>query len=175
MKSEKPRRVGASSPTSTHNLTSMARQERVLQLRMAGLDFATIAKEVGYGDKSGAHHALTAAMKAAHGRIDKQAEEYRQLLLLRLERLVRAHWMLAMGQPERGQPGQLGYQPAMPPSLKAADRILKTIDREMALVGLTRGGAAQPTTPEELAAKIREALGGIEAAFEPPGEDDDDA
>jgi hypothetical protein len=65
----------------------VARQLKCLELRLAGDDFETIAKKLHYADKSGPFHAVQAALKAT---LAETAGEYRQVLLLRLDRLLRS-------------------------------------------------------------------------------------
>lgn len=60
---------------------------KCLELRTAGKGFAEIAKQLGYADASGPFHAVQAALKAT---LAEAAAEYRQVLLLRLDRLLLA-------------------------------------------------------------------------------------
>ena len=103
------------------------RRLRALELRMRGLTYAEIAREVGYASGSGAHKAVRAALEAE---ALMTASEVRDLLVLRLETLLQGIWDAAC----RGD-------------LQAIDRVLRILDREAKLLGLDL--PPQPENPPE--------------------------
>ncbi len=103
------------------------RRLRALELRMRGLTYAEIAREVGYASGSGAHKAVRAALEAE---ALMTASEVRDLLVLRLETLLQGIWDAAC----RGE-------------FQAIDRVLRILDREAKLLGLDL--PPQPENPPE--------------------------
>ena len=71
----------------------LERERKVLELRQAGVDFATIAEQVGYTHKGSAKRAYDRALARVHY---PSAMEARELELTRLDRLQRAHWVKAL-------------------------------------------------------------------------------
>lgn len=78
-------------------MTDMAlaafRKARSVELRLAGLEYADIAREVGYSNKGTAWRAVNTALRE---RVDSSVEEYRQTELARLDALQSACWDKAM-------------------------------------------------------------------------------
>ena len=108
------------------------RRRRALELRMKGLTFSEIARQVGCASRSGAYEAVRAALDLDAGVAN---DEFRKLHLARLEALLQAVWDTAAR-------GKLG----------AIDRALKVLDREAKLSGLDL--LRQPEErPEELPVK----------------------
>lgn len=97
-------------------ISAVAKQRRVLELRMAGAPFSRIAREVGYASLSGAHKAFQTALKAT---IQQPADEVRRLEVERLDALLGALWDLALGG-----------------NLQAIDRVLAVMQRRAAYLGL---------------------------------------
>jgi hypothetical protein len=94
-----------------------------MRLREAGVSYDKIAEAVGYRDRSGAHKAVMAGLKAEP---QESATNLRHLELIRLDKLMFQLWPLATGKP---------------PDQPAIDRILKIMQRRAALTGLDKTGA----------------------------------
>ena len=157
------RLTGNLSPTHPRRLEALQRDQQVLQLRLAGLTYNEIARQLNYGSPMGPQIALKRAMNRALGDQKHLAEEYRSVLLLRLERLHRAYWVAAVGAPEVGRPGDANYRPAQAADAKAADRILKIIASTMSLLGLEPPKGQTPIVdPQEVARDIQSALDEIQ-------------
>lgn len=95
------------------------RRRQALELRKAGVDFRTIADRLGYEGPSGAHKAVTTALKALTA---EPAEELRTLELERLDAMLRSLWVRATN--------------AKGADLGAIDRVLKIMERRAKLAGL---------------------------------------
>ncbi len=108
------------------------RRRRALELRMKGLTFADIARQVGYASPSGAYEAVK---KALASEAFDEAAEFRKLHIARLETLLAGIWNLA-------REGKLG----------AVDRVLNLLEREARLLGLDLPPQPQEP-PEELPMK----------------------
>lgn len=75
----------------------LAIERRVLELRRAGVDYRTIAQQVGYANPSSAKRAVDRALARA---VTPVADEVRILEADRLDRLQLAHWRNALnGEP----------------------------------------------------------------------------
>ncbi len=109
------------------------RRRRALKLRMKGLTYSDIARQVGYASPSGAYEAVR---KALDYEAYETAAEYRKLHVARLEALLAGIWNLA-------REGKLG----------AVDRVLNLLEREARLLGLDLPTQPQQP-PEELPAKV---------------------
>jgi hypothetical protein len=92
------------------------RKARAVELRLAGLEYEDIAKQVGYTNKGTAWRTVT---KALRERVDDAVEELRALEMARLDALQAALWDQAMAGDTR-----------------SADAILRIIDRRVRLLGL---------------------------------------
>ena len=103
------------------------RRRRALKLRMKGLTYSDIARQVGYASPSGAYEAVRAALESDGG---AAADEIRKLHMARLETLLEAIWDAAC----RGE-------------LQAIDRVLRVLDRQAKLLGLDL--PRQPEDPPE--------------------------
>ena len=103
------------------------RRRRALKLRMKGLTYSDIARQVGYASPSGAYEAVRAALESDGG---TAADEIRKLHVARLETLLEAIWDAAC----RGE-------------LQAIDRVLRVLDRQAKLLGLDL--PRQPEDPPE--------------------------
>lgn len=104
--------------TSESTIKIHEKQDRALELRLAGYSLEQVAKAVGYGTPSGAHGAIAQALKRQP---PSPADELRELESKRMDRLIRALWTRAM----RGD-------------LQAIDRILHIMVRRARLLGLDR-------------------------------------
>ena len=97
------------------------KEKRVLELKRSGATWDAIAEVVGYANASGAFKAYQRAMVRT---LQQPAEELRDAEIDRLDRLQRAFWFQAIGDRDNE------------PNLRAADFILKVIDRRAKLLGL---------------------------------------
>jgi hypothetical protein len=97
------------------------KEKRVLELKRSGATWDAIAEVVGYSNASGAFKAYKRAMVRT---LQQPAEELRDAEIDRLDRLQRAFWFEAIGDRDT------------PPNLRAADFILRVIDRRSKLLGL---------------------------------------
>ena len=103
------------------------KRRHALKLRMKGLTFSDIARQVGYAAPSGAYKAVRAALQSDGG---AAAGEIRELHMARLDTLLGAIWDAAC----RGE-------------LQAVDRVLRVLDRQAKLLGLDL--PRQPEDPPE--------------------------
>jgi hypothetical protein len=97
------------------------KEKRVLELKRSGATWDAIAEVVGYSNASGAFKAYQRAMVRT---LQQPAAELRDAEIDRLDRLQRAFWFEAIGDRDT------------PPNLRAADFILRVIDRRSKLLGL---------------------------------------
>lgn len=90
-----PRRkaVNQSGKPALPDLNARQREKQVVQMRMAGHDFDTIAAVCGYASRSGAHHAWKRAIRAIPA---EDAAEARQLECQRLDQLLNVYWPKAL-------------------------------------------------------------------------------
>ena len=114
----------------------LERERRCLELRQAGVDFATIAEQVGYTHKGSAKRAYDRALARVHY---PSAMEARELELTRLDRLQRAHWVKALQGDD-----------------KATAQVLRIIDMRVKLLGLSHadGLAERAARVNELQAAL---------------------
>ena len=89
-----------------------------LELRKAGASYQTIAERLGYRSSSGAHKAVSSALKAT---LREPADELRELEVTRLDAALLAIWRRVQSGDER-----------------AIDRLLGIMKRRAALLGLDR-------------------------------------
>jgi hypothetical protein len=78
--------------TSPERLKSAERQAEAIRLRSQGLSYPAIAKRLGFRSRQAAFDAVRRALDST---IREPADELRQLDLLRLDRLWRAHYPAA--------------------------------------------------------------------------------
>ena len=97
------------------------KEKRVLELKRSGATWDAIAEVTGYANASGAFKAYQRAMVRT---LQQPAQELRDAEIDRLDRLQRAFWFEAIGDRDN------------PPNIKAADFILRVIDRRAKLLGL---------------------------------------
>jgi hypothetical protein len=108
--------MSGESKTSEKRIAAAARQARALELRKAGIGYATIARQLGYAGPSGAYKAITTALRALTA---EPAAELRDLELARLDDLLGGLWADA----RRGDVAKI-------------DRVLKIMQRRADLLGL---------------------------------------
>lgn len=80
--------------TGKNRMESYAKQLQALELRKAGVPYATIAEKVGYSQASGAYHAVMRAMREAKR---EPVAEVRKLEMERLDALLLSVWHKALG------------------------------------------------------------------------------
>lgn len=107
---------GARGRKATPSAETIRKERDALELRRAGLDYQSIAEQVGYANKSGAFKAVQAALRRG---FVEPASDLRDLEAERLDRLQAAVWPAAL----RGD-------------TKAIDRVLRISDQRAKLLGL---------------------------------------
>ena len=131
--------MAGESKASEKRIAAAERQARAIELRKAGLGYAAIARQLGYGGPSGAYGAIMTALRAL---TREPAQELRELELARLDDLLLGLWTDA----RRG-------------SVAKVDRVLKIMARRAALLGLDAPTRFADVTDarrdaEEIAAEI---------------------
>jgi hypothetical protein len=106
-------------PSKAQRAKTAQRRSQAIALKLAGAEWQQIADTLGYADRGAACKDVTRALEAAIAEGRAGAEILRETELLRLDRLQRGHWSQAVG----GDP-------------RAADTVLKVIDRRCRLLGL---------------------------------------
>lgn len=119
------------------------KRAQAVSLRMAGVDWATIADRVGYRSPGAACTAVSEALKAAREEQTANAEELSTLIAMRLDRLQAAVWPQAI----KGDP-------------RSAEVALKVIDRRIRLEGLDAPMRVS-VEAETLGAEILEMISGL--------------
>jgi hypothetical protein len=146
-----PPNPGSGRPGQTHAGDKEAiaiRDNRALELRIAGLTYQQIGDQLGCA-KSKAFEAVQRAMKADHARIADIRDEYRTVVLARLETMVRAYWLPAVrgrdveqvardpfGNPKLDGAGNPILETVRVLDYQAADKLFRALDREVKLLGL---------------------------------------
>lgn len=110
-------------------------EQKVLELRRAGVPFSEIATRLGYYDKGGAYKVYKAAMNRAY---KEPVGELRALESDRLDRLQVARW----GRALRGD-------------AKAVDQVLKIMERRARLLGLDHADGIAERIVQLEADKVR--------------------
>lgn len=105
--------------------TNAVRRAKLIQMRVQGISYETIAIELGYAsDKSDgvstARKDFTRAKREARGLASEEAEAWRELESDRYDAIINAHW----GAATSGE------------DIKAAELVRKTIGDQAALYGL---------------------------------------
>ena len=111
----------------TEKLSSFERQQRALHLRAAGASYDQIAKELKYAYRSGAHKAVTSAMKKVQV---ESVQELRTLQSVRIREIILSLWT------QRGDPS-------------AARALLSCCERESRLFGLDEPSDIRLTTGDQ--------------------------
>jgi hypothetical protein len=112
------------------------RRTKLLQMRLAGVDYDTIADRLDYGSASTARKDFTRAMRETLELEAEKADELRTLELQRLDRLQAAAWADAL----KG-------------NLRAIETVLKVVDRRCRLLGLDAPLRLDATVSEEPSAQ----------------------
>lgn len=103
-------------PRFTPKAETEEKERKALELRRAGVDYATIARQLGYSNRGTVHRMVQKAM----ARVNKEpAEALRNLEQERLDRLQAAVW-----------------QDALKGSYGAVDRVIRIMERRAKLLGL---------------------------------------
>jgi hypothetical protein len=105
--------------TNARALIARQREMKSLELRMSGLPYSQIAKEVGYRSRVSAYNAV---MRVLDRREQEPAEKVRHLELQRLERLLMAYWPRAVRKRK--------------PDVQAAKMCLDILTRRSRMLGL---------------------------------------
>ena len=118
-----------SRPRRTDAAHAKFRQARAIELALAGKDYSSIAREIGYANRSGAWKLV---QKALRERVVEDVDALREREVNRLDRVHRAFWPAAIAG-----------------DLAAANVILRTMEQRARLLGLEYvdgGGSARPVS-----------------------------
>lgn len=133
--------MGGTNANSARLARKVKHQEQALELRRAGLSYATIARRIGLS-KSRAHALVQLGLQEARAQNAASAEE------LRVEELSRLDGMLAKVYPK-----------AAKGDLQAVDRVLKIGERRAKLLGLEAPVRIEATgrdgAPMEVSSSVR--------------------
>ena len=126
----------AHSLAATPTPEQLERERQVLELRQAGVDYATIADRVGFTNRGSAKRAFDRALARVHY---PQVTQARDLEAARLDRLQAAHWSKALKGDD-----------------KATAQVLRIIDLRIRLLGLSHadGIAEREARVNELQAAL---------------------
>lgn len=114
-------------------LAALSRQKRVVELRVAGMQYADIGEELGIS-ASAARMSVERWINAQKPP-EEQTIELREVMQQRLEELHQAYWKYARGfTTKRGR--------EIPPDPKAGEFLLKVLDRHSRLMGVDMAPAA---------------------------------
>ena len=75
--------------TSPRRIHAVDRQRRAVELRLAGRTYQEIADALGYSNHNGANNAVKSALRKT---LDVPCDEFRQLTLERLTKVLQTHW-----------------------------------------------------------------------------------
>ena len=136
------------------------RRKKAITLRLAGMDWQSIADQLGYSTRGAACTDVARALEANLAEQTQAADTLREVESLRLDRLQAAAWPAAV----KGD-------------LKAIDTVLKVIDRRVKLQGLDMPLRAELSGldggPMQLQhANLAKLFELIDAAGDDDGEDD---
>lgn len=92
------------------------RKARATEMALAGHDYDTIAKELGYANRSGAWKAVQRSLSQ---RVDAAVNEYRKEQVALLDEVMKAHWSGAIAG-----------------DVRAAAAVLRTIEQRVRLLHL---------------------------------------
>ena len=134
------------------DMSAQMRAMQALELRIKGMQWGDIAKQTGYPSPANAY-------RAAKNLLDKrQAEsvdEYRRIEDIRLDALLQAIWLLAIGNPLASD------SKLHKPNLFAVDRVLAICERRARLFGLDIKPEADPITAQVLIREIAAPVGDV--------------
>lgn len=92
---KKGKRGGSGNATSKAHSKHLERQEEALQFRIVGLSYSKIATQMGIS-KTCAHKLVVKALADSASRVDKSADDLRDLELERLDKLLLGIWTEAI-------------------------------------------------------------------------------
>jgi len=107
------------------------RRQKAITLRLAGMDWQSIADRLGYADRGAACKDVARALETNLAEQSQAADTLREVESLRLDRLQAAAWPSAV----KGD-------------LKAIETVLKVIDRRVKLQGLDMPLRAELSGPD---------------------------
>jgi hypothetical protein len=126
-------------PTSrAQHAATAERRNKAIAMRLAGVDYQTIADRLGYASRGAAHTDISRALERSLAQQQVGADLLRQEELLRLDRLQAAVWGQAIG----GDP-------------VAVNTALKVIDRRVKLLGLDAPTRVELVTLDAIDEAIR--------------------
>lgn len=114
------------------------RRAKAITLRLAGMDYSTIADRLGYSNRAAACKDITRALAVNLAELGRTADELREVELTRLDRLQAAAWAPAVGG-----------------DLRSIETVLRVIDRRCKLLGLDAPVRAEVWTISDIDAQIR--------------------
>lgn len=115
------------------------RRKQAIQMKLAGVDYETIAVKLGYANRQAAREDIRRARMRALKEVDESVEELRMQELERLDRLQAAFW----GPAIQGDP-------------KAGDMVLKVMVRRAKFCGYDSAIKVEVSTIDQIDAEIRE-------------------
>jgi hypothetical protein len=157
---------GAVRDDTAQRIQAVQREQRVIDLRKAGLTFEAIARAVGYTNKGAAQKAFTRAMETHREETAEAAADLRAIQLERYEHIISQLWPFCQVRPAIGVAGTTAYIPPQPPDPKYISRLLQAMAQKEELLGMQppRGHQA-PEDATEVARKIRLALEEMDTKF----------
>lgn len=114
------------------------RRSKAVAMRLAGIDYDTIAQRLGYSDRGAAHKDISRALEQNVAELSRNADVLRQEELQRLDRLQAGVWAAAAAG-----------------DTKAVDTALKIIDRRCKLLGLDAPQRVEVVTLDMVDTEIR--------------------
>lgn len=124
-------------PSRAQRAKTAERRRQAIELRLAGVNWETIAAQLGYADKGSAHKDVTRALETSVAAMGQNAAVLRETELQRLDRIQRGLWAAAAGGDS-----------------KAADTVLRVIDRRIKLLGLDLPAGEDEAMRQQLAARL---------------------
>lgn len=128
-----------------------ARRANAIVLRLAGLDYDTIAQRLDYADRAAAYKDIERALQANIAQQAQSADALREVELMRLDRLQAAAWQAAT----RGE-------------LRAIETVLKVIDRRCRILGMDAPIKADITVSDAITTEIERLAAQLGIADEVP-------
>lgn len=127
------------------------RRGKAIALRLAGMDYETIASRLGYSDRAAACKDIQRALEANIAQQAQSADTLHEVELMRLDRLQAAAWQAAAGG-----------------DLKAIETVLKIVDRRCRLLGLDAPIKADITVSDAITSEIERLAAQLGVADETP-------
>lgn len=128
-------------PSKAQRAKTAERREKAIALRLAGATWEQIAQALKYAGKAAAYVDVQRALRQRIEAQHERADELLMLELMRLDRLQQGLWAQAIG----GDP-------------KAADAVLRVIDRRIRLLGLDGPQHMDEQTRRELTLRVAEQM-----------------